>query len=88
MKTRLYLQENRPRVTATGTQYFYIGILVALWYKKVLKKKLVLKFLLIHASILVWCNLHIIRSFSSEAFDLFMVPKLFAKNHVASCQLR
>ena len=39
LKTRLYLQENRPRVIATN-----ISILVALWYKKVLEKKLVLKF--------------------------------------------
>ena len=36
MKTLFYLQENRPRVIATNTDYFYIGILVALWYKKVL----------------------------------------------------
>ena len=35
MKTRFYLQENKPRVIATNTHYFYIGILVALWYKKV-----------------------------------------------------
>ena len=33
MKTRFYLQENKPRVIATNTHYFYIGILVALWYK-------------------------------------------------------
>ena len=39
MKTRLYLQENRPRLIATNTHYFYIGILVALWYKKVLKRR-------------------------------------------------
>ena len=37
MKTRFYLQENRPKVIATNTHYFYIGILVALWYKKILK---------------------------------------------------
>ena len=44
MKTRFYLQENRPKVIATNTHYFYIGILVALWYKKILKvKKLVLE---------------------------------------------
>ena len=30
MKTRFYLQENRPKVIATNTHYFYIGILVAL----------------------------------------------------------
>ena len=25
MKTRFYLQENRPKVIATNTHYFYIG---------------------------------------------------------------
>ena len=84
MKTLFYLQENRPRVIATNTHCFYTGIVVALWYKKVLKrkKKLVLKFypkrtiiqklimllippgnyvlsLLMHASIIAWCNVHI-----------------------------
>ena len=32
MESRFYLQENRPRVIATNTHYFYIGILFALWY--------------------------------------------------------
>ena len=39
MKTRFYLQENGPKVIGTNTHYFYIGILVALWYKKILKFK-------------------------------------------------
>ena len=34
MRTRFYLKENRPKVIATNTHYFYIGILVALWYMK------------------------------------------------------
>ena len=38
----IILQENRPKVIATNTHYFYIGILVDLWYKKIFKK-LVLK---------------------------------------------
>ena len=65
MKTRFYLQENRSRLIASNTRYFYIGILVALWYKKVLKreKKLVLTF---YSKITIIQKLFIMLLMSSE----------------------
>ena len=65
MKTRFYLQGNRPRLIATNTHYIYIGILVALWYKKVLKreKKLVLTF---YSKITIIQKLFIMLLMSSE----------------------
>ena len=47
MKTRFYLQENRPRVIATNTHYFYIGILVAILIILIINREIIFQLSLI-----------------------------------------